>query len=85
MQLIILHQSTYVILFALIKMVRLFVHVKTLIFVYYVFHTLSKKCTISFFERSFMHAAPTLWNTLDLDIIFFPFDAFKKESISIFI
>ena len=33
----------------------------------------------SFFDRSFMYAAPTLWNILDLDIRLLPFDAFKKR------
>ena len=35
---------------------------------------------IVFFDRSFMYAAPTLWNALDLDIRLFPFDDEKKES-----
>ena len=30
--------------------------------------------------RSFMYAAPTLWNVLNLDIRLLPFDAFKKKS-----
>ena len=34
----------------------------------------------SFIDRSFVYAAPTLWNVLDLDIRLFPFDAFKKKS-----
>ena len=29
---------------------------------------ISKTCVNSFFDRSFVYAAPTLWNTLDLDI-----------------
>ena len=29
---------------------------------------ISKMCAISFFDRSFMYATPTLWNALDLDI-----------------
>ena len=29
---------------------------------------ISKTCANSFFDRSFVDAAPTLWNTLDLDI-----------------
>ena len=29
---------------------------------------ISKTCANSFFDRSFVYAAPTLWNTLDLDI-----------------
>ena len=40
-----------------------------------------KMCGNSFFDRSFMYAAPTLWSTLDLDIRLLPFDVFKnKES-----
>ena len=39
---------------------------------------ISKMCANSFFDRSFMYAAPTLWNALDLDIRLFPFDAFKQ-------
>ena len=30
-------------------------------------------------NRSFVYAAPTLWNALDLDIRLLPFDAFKKR------
>ena len=41
---------------------------------------ISKMCANSFFDRSFMYAAPTLWNALDLDIRVLPFDAFKKKS-----
>ena len=41
---------------------------------------ISKMCANSFFDRSFMYAAPTLWNALDLDLRLLPFDAFKKES-----
>ena len=37
-------------------------------------------CANSFFDRSFVYAAPTLWNSLDLDIRSLPFDAFKKKS-----
>ena len=40
---------------------------------------ISKMCANSFFDRSFVYAAPTLWNALDLDIRLLPFDAFKKE------
>ena len=40
---------------------------------------ISKRCANSFFDRSFVYAAPTLWNALDLDIRLFPFDAFKKR------
>ena len=56
--------------------VRLFVHVHLLILVYY---------PNSFFDRSIVYAAPTLWNALDLDIRLLPFDAFKKELRHIFI
>ena len=41
---------------------------------------ISKTCANSFFDRSFVYAAPTLWNALDLDIRLLPFDAFKKKS-----
>ena len=41
---------------------------------------ISKMCANVFFGRSFMYAAPTSWNVLDLDIRIFPFDAFKKGS-----
>ena len=40
---------------------------------------ISKTCADSFFDRSFVYAAPTLWNALDLDIRLLPFDAFKKR------
>ena len=46
---------------------------------------ISKTCANSFFDRSFVYAAPTLWNALDLDIRLLPFDALKKESRHIFI
>ena len=39
---------------------------------------ISATCANSFFDRSFVYAAPTLWNALDLDIRLLPFDAFKK-------
>ena len=39
----------------------------------------SKTYANSYFDRSFVYAAPTLWNALDLDIRLLPFDAFKKE------
>ena len=42
--------------------------------------SISNTCANSLFDRSFVYAAPTLWNTLDLDIRLLPFDAFKKES-----
>ena len=38
-----------------------------------------KKCANSFFDRSFVYAAPTLWNALDLDIRLLPFDALKRS------
>ena len=40
---------------------------------------ISETCANSFFDRSFVYAAPTLWNALDLDTRLLPFDAFKKE------
>ena len=40
---------------------------------------ISKTCANSFFGRSIVCAAPTLWNALDLDIILLPFDTFKKS------
>ena len=40
---------------------------------------ISKMCANSLFDRSFMYAAPTLWNALDLDIQLLSFDAFKKK------
>ena len=40
---------------------------------------ISKTCSNSFFDRSFVYAALTLWNPLDLDIRLLPFDAFKKR------
>ena len=46
---------------------------------------ISQTCANSFFDRSFVYAAPTLWIALDLDIRLLPFDAFKKESRNIFI
>ena len=44
-----------------------------------------KTCANSLFDRSFVYAAPTLWNALDLDIRLLPFDAFKKGLRHIFI
>ena len=41
---------------------------------------ISKMCANSFFGRSFMYAAPTLRNVLDLDIRLLPVDDFKKKS-----
>ena len=46
---------------------------------------ISKTCANSFFDISFVYAAPTLWNALDLDTRLLPFDAFKKELRHIFI
>ena len=40
---------------------------------------ISKTCANSFFDRSFVYAAPTQWNALDLDIRLLPFDPFKKN------
>ena len=40
---------------------------------------ISKTCVNSFFDRSFVYAAPTLWNALDLDIRLLPFDTLKKS------
>ena len=40
---------------------------------------ISKRCANSFFDRSVVYAALTLWNALDLDIRLLPFDAFKKS------
>ena len=42
--------------------------------------SISKTCANSFFDRSYLYAAPTLWNAIDLDIRLLPFDAFKKKS-----
>ena len=33
---------------------------------------ISKRCDNSLFDRSFMYAAPTLWNALDFDIRLLP-------------
>ena len=43
---------------------------------------ISKTCANSFFDRSCVYAAPTLWNALDLDIRLLPFDTFKDTSLS---
>ena len=40
---------------------------------------ISKTCAVSFFERSFLCAAPTLWNTLSIDIRMLEFDQFKSR------
>ena len=45
---------------------------------------ISKTCANSFFDQSFVYAAPTLWNALHLDIRLLPFDAFIKGSRHIF-
>ena len=42
---------------------------------------ISKTCANSFFDISFVYAAPTLWNALDLDIRLLPFDGFKKKEL----
>ena len=42
-------------------------------------HPISKTCANSFFDISFVYAAPTLRNALDLDIRLLPFDAFKTR------
>ena len=39
----------------------------------------SKTCANSFLDRSFVYAAPILWNALDLDIRLLAFDTFKKS------
>ena len=44
---------------------------------------ISLMCANSFFERSFVYAAPTLWNALDLDITLLHFDDFTKKSTHI--
>ena len=44
---------------------------------------ISKTCANSFFDRSFVCAAPTLWNSIDLDIRLLPFDVFKKIQTSL--
>ena len=41
---------------------------------------ISKTCANSLFDRSFVYAAPTLWNALDLDIRLLPFDELKIKS-----
>ena len=46
---------------------------------------ISKTCANSFFDRSFVYAAPTLWNALDLDIDYCPLMLSKKELRHIFI
>ena len=49
------------------------------IYLYMTLQYISKTCANSFFDISFVYAAPTLWNALDLDIRLLPFDAFKKR------
>ena len=39
---------------------------------------ISKTCANSLFDKSFVYAAPTLWNAFDLDIRLLPFDTLKK-------
>ena len=46
---------------------------------------ISKMCANSFFDRSFMYAAPTLWNALDLNIRLLHFDAFKKVKTHLYL
>ena len=40
---------------------------------------ISKTCAASFFERSFIYAAPTLWNKLSIDIRMLEFNQFKSR------
>ena len=40
---------------------------------------ISKTCAVSFFERSFLCAAPTLWNKLSIDTRMLEFDQFKSR------
>ena len=40
---------------------------------------ISKTCAVSLFERSFLCAAPTLWNKLSIDIRMLEFDQFKSR------
>ena len=40
---------------------------------------ISKTCAVSFFERSILCAAPTLWNKLSIDIRMLEFDQFKSS------
>ena len=40
---------------------------------------ISKTCANSFFDRTFVYAAPTWWNALDIDIRLLPFEALKKR------
>ena len=40
---------------------------------------ISKTCGVSFFERSFLCATPTLWNKLSIDIRMLEFDQFKSR------
>ena len=40
---------------------------------------ISKTCANSFFDRSFVYAAPTLWNALDLTIRLLLFETFKTS------
>ena len=40
---------------------------------------ISKTCAASFFERSFLYAAPTLLNNLSIDIRMLEFNQFKSR------
>ena len=40
---------------------------------------ISKCCANSYFERSFVYAAPLLWNKLHIDIRMLEFEPFKKR------
>ena len=40
---------------------------------------ISKTCAAIFFERSFIYAAPTLWNKLSIDIRMLEFNQFKSR------
>ena len=40
---------------------------------------ISKTCAAIFFERSFLYAAPTLWNNLSIDIRMLEFNQFKSR------
>ena len=40
---------------------------------------ISKTCAASFFERSFLYAAPTLWNKLSIDMRMLEFNQFKSR------
>ena len=40
---------------------------------------ISKTCAASLFERSFLYAAPTLWNNFSIDIRMLEFNQFKSR------